>query len=207
MSYRCAVSGTAARRTAYALLAAWMFWLPAAPAAAQVKRAETFIKNVGVRIVAALSAPTTEARTRRFYGVFDRYANVGAVAEFSLGKYSGKMTGAQRSEYLRLAKRYIVDTLLGGLYGYQIKGVEVTGITEQGRFLTVSSRFIFPDNSSSPVKWRLLKTGGSFRIVDLNVYGIWFALRHRTEFVGIISYANGDTEALIKHLKKKTGQK
>lgn len=177
---------------------------PAANAASA--GAKRYISTVGKSVVKALAVTSPTTRARRFHGVFNRYANVKAVAQFALGKYSKKLTGAQRSEYYRLSKRYIVNTLFEGLYGVQVERVDITGCGGSGRFEVVATNFVLATGENYPVKWRLVRRGRSYQIVDLNVFGIWFALIHRTEFSHIISAGGGKPTVLLAHLRKKSTQ-
>ena len=203
--------GPAGRRRASLSVLLLMLALVVAPMAMATKAgagehgAKRYISRVGQSVVKALAVSSPAARARRFHGVFNRYANVRAVAQFALGKYRRRLKQSERSEYYRLSKRYIINTLFEGLYGVQVKRVEITGCSTTGRFKVVNSNFVLSTGENYPVRWRLLRRGKSFRIVDLNVFGIWFALLHRTKFANIISAGGGDPEILMNHLRKNAG--
>ncbi|MGE0239865.1 MAG: ABC transporter substrate-binding protein, partial [Parvibaculaceae bacterium] len=47
-----------------------------------------------------------------------------------------------------------------------------------------------------------VRRGGSFRIFDVNVDGIWLASTQKTNFVSVLKKNKGDISALLDYLRK-----
>ncbi len=82
--------------------------------------------------------------------------------------------------------------------------IEVTGSKARSASdVIVSSKVPFA-NGKAPldVQWRLLKSGGGYKIFDVRVLGIWLAIQQRSEFVSVIKRNNGDFGALLTFLRR-----
>jgi len=155
--------------------------------------AANLIKREGVRGVAALSAGSMN----RFRAIFVRNSDMRRIANTALGRYARRIRGAKRRQYYALARRYILKTLMAPLARIKPRKLEVTGCRQTGSMAIVSSTLILKNGNTYPVKWRVRRN----RVVDLNVFGIWLALHHQSEFSSIMSANGGDVNALLRHLR------
>ena len=164
--------------------------------------AEQYISSVGKSILAVASG-SQGSMASSFRSLMARHAAISAIGIFSLGKYKNKLPSSQRAEYYKLIEKFV-----GGLfvkYAPQFAGnrIQITGSkARSAKDIIVSSKVHFA-NGKAPldVKWRLLKSGGGFKIFDVRVLGIWLAIQQRTEFVSVIQRNNGDVGALLKFLR------
>ena len=174
-----------ARLIAVVVLAAIM---AASPARAQSCPGDDIVHAA----VASLSQAASSGSAQAFSAVFDRHADVSAVAMFALGPYRKALPSAQRSEYVELTRAFLGRFLAeraGSLAGAEL---QVTGCSSDSGYTYLDSRV-----AGQRVVWRL--EGG--RIVDVNFGGVWLLPQMRSNFVSVIERGNGDPAALIEYLR------
>ncbi len=164
--------------------------------------AEDFVADLARKVMRlAGSNRRSAALKREFVHLLTRNADMKAIARFALGKYRRRMPRSMRGEYYRLVLSYIA-----GLFVYYRKDlagedVRIGRTRRRGTWLTVDTTIIYPDGRSSPVKWRIYKSGSGWRVGDVNIQGIWLSLRMRDKFVSILNQNKGDFAALMDYLR------
>jgi phospholipid transport system substrate-binding protein len=54
------------------------------------------------------------------------------------------------------------------------------------------------------VAWRVIGTGGGWKVVDVQLKGVWLAITEQQDFVSTIDNAHGDISVLIARLQRDT---
>lgn len=164
--------------------------------------AEQYILSVGKSILGVANGAPGQM-SAQFRTLMARHAAINAIGVFSLGKYKSKLPSAQRSEYFSLIEKFVAGLFVKYAPQFAGKRIEITGSkARSAKDVIVSSKVHFA-NGQAPldVQWRLLASGGGFKIFDVRVLGVWLALQQRTEFVSVIQRNNGDVGALMKFLR------
>ena len=52
------------------------------------------------------------------------------------------------------------------------------------------------------VKWRLVPSGGGFRVADVNVKGVWMTISMKDRFTKVLNKSKGDFEPLFAELRE-----
>lgn len=186
-----------------------MLSLFASPHAASANSATNFVTSVGNSVLAIVGnkSLSTAQKAARFSSILGRKADMRRIGLFALGPFARKIKGAQRAEYLRLVKRFVINVYFKRLVDFGKAGgkVKIINSISRPKDFIVSSKIAFNDGRTVPVKWRLTRSGG-VRLFDLNISGVWLTLEQRTVFVSIIRRNNNDIGALIKHLRKSVGR-
>ncbi len=177
--------------------------LAGAPRLALAMAPERYVEGLAGKVMAlARSSRGKVALKRAFLALLTRNANMKAIARFALGKYLRRMPRSMQAEYYRLVLDYIA-----GLFVYYRKdlagrSVKIGKVVRRGKWITVESQLIFPGGRKAPVKWRIRASGGSYKVGDVNIQGIWLSLRMRDQFVSILNRNKGDFSALLKYLRE-----
>lgn len=183
--------------------------LAAGPAFAQAERspqAEAFVSREAQSALATLNNKglSTAAKKAQFRAFVDRAADVPRITGFVLGKYRRSVTPQQYAAFAAAFREYantIYETRLGQ---YQGEGFRVTG--SQVRTPTdvvVSSEVVGgAQNRRANVAWRVLKgADGRWRVVDVQVSGVWLAITQQQDFVSTLDNNRGDINVLIGQLR------
>ncbi len=154
---------------------------------------EAYVQSLGKEVIALANGGAKGTALRsRFVSLLNRHSDVRSVALFSLGPYQKDLPANLKSEYFRLVIEYTA-----GFFVYYIKDfagarLEVKSSTASGKATIVDSSIQFAGGSTSPVKWRVVGTGGGLRVSDVNVRGIWLRLQMRQQFTSVLKRNRGD---------------
>lgn len=177
-----------------------MFSEPANAAAA----AEQYVARVGKSILGVASGGgSTSQKKSKFRSLMRSNAAISTIGVFSLGKYKGKLKSSQRSEYFRLVESFVAGLFIKYVKEFAGQRLEITGSKARGsKEILVSSKVHFSGGRAPlDVRWRLIKSGGGFKIFDIRVLGIWLAIQQRTEFTSVMKKNNGNFGALLEYLR------
>ena len=160
--------------------------------------AEKYVQRVGTSVLAAANSGSAT----RFRSILRRHADLRAITKFSLGRYARKLPKKERRQFQRLVENMITNAF--ATYSRRLRGsrVQVTGKTRRGRYGTVVSTRIV-GGSGGQIKWRLVKRGGSFRVTDVNVFGVWTSLRLRSVILSKLKQERGNFATTLAALQRR----
>jgi phospholipid transport system substrate-binding protein len=172
--------------------------------------AEQFVQAGAQRIISVLNdkSQSNADKIRVFRGLVDELADVPKITNFVLGKYARTITPAQRDRFAKVFREYaqnVYETRLGDYHGETVK---VTGSVVRNPGDVVVNTTISGGKVSQPVvaSWRVLRSGNSWKVVDVQVAGIWLAITQQQDFVSTIDNAGGNVDVLIAQLEKQVQQ-
>ena len=172
--------------------------------------AEQFVQGGAQRIISVLNdkGESNTDKIRVFRGVVDELADVPKITNFVLGKYARTITPAQRQRFATVFREYaqnVYETRLGDYHG---ETVMVTGSVVRNPGDVVVNTTISGGKVSQPVvaSWRVLRSGNGWKVVDVQVAGIWLAITQQQDFVSTIDNAGGNVDVLIAQLEKQVQQ-
>jgi phospholipid transport system substrate-binding protein len=185
-------------------LAAW-------PAISQAQgprdpQAEQFVQAKAQRIISIL-ADRNESVTQKgatFHQAVDELVDVPKITNFVLGKYARTITADQRQRFATVFRAYaeqVYETRIGDYRGETLK---VTGSMVRKPGDVVVNSLVSGGQIKQPVPaaWRVLGSGGSWKVVDVQVKGVWLAITQQQDFVSTIDNAGGNIDVLIDQLQK-----
>jgi phospholipid transport system substrate-binding protein len=133
-------------------------------------------------------------REQRLKTVIPRYFDVNEMAKKSLGPHWNSLDPASRQRYLDTFARFTVANYAGRFDGYSGQSFETLGETPGPRdTMIVKSRLIDPTDKNIDLNYRMHRTDGTWKVVDVYLDGTVseLALR-RSEFVSIVKRQNLD---------------
>lgn len=190
---------------AVAALALGMLLIQVEKAAAN--DAETFVQGLADEAISILSneALGTDEREAGFRELFTKNADLEKIGTFVLGPYARKMRSENlMDEYQAVFKDYVVAIYAGRFSGYSGQTFDVSGSAIKNDEAIVQSAINLTDgNEPINVNWRLIKNGGSYKVIDVQVAGIWMAVEQRDQFTSYINNNGRDVKVLVDFLKTK----
>jgi phospholipid transport system substrate-binding protein len=172
--------------------------------------AEQFVMTQAQRVISVLNdkGQTSTEKIRAFRGIVDEVADVPRVTNFVLGKYARTITPAQRAKFAPLFREFAQNVYENRLGDYHGETVKVTGSVVRKPGDVVVATTITGGKLSDPVmaSWRVLGSGNSWKVVDIQVSGIWLAITQQQDFVSTIDNAGGNIDVLIGQLEKQVQQ-
>ena len=199
------------RRRALQTALASLALFAAAPAMAQQGRsrdagAEQFVQAGAQRVVSVLAdkGMSIPQKKAAFHTAIDQLADVPKVTNFVLGKYARTITPAQRQQFATAFRAYAESVYQSRLDDYRGEKVTVTGSTVRKPGDVVVNTTVSGGQLSKPVvvSWRVLGSGGAWKVVDIQFKGVWLAITQQQDFVSTIDNAGGDVGVLIAQLQR-----
>ncbi len=189
------------RRRIFAVAASFtaigLFTLPGSPALAD-SGAEQFVRKIANQAIAAARTGTASS----FQGLVRRHSAVSSVASFALGKYRRKFPPSKKREYVSLVTRFIAKLFARNSKSFAGQSYVVkSSSVRNSKDIIVKGVLLFSGGRAAPLEWRVLRSGGSYRVFDVRVKGVWLALQMRQEFVSVLRESGGDFNALLRYLK------
>ena len=204
---------SAARALAFALAAAapGAFALTsAAPAFAQGQRdasAESFVQREASRALQILRSGAGGGQEKAEFRAFvDQAADVPRITDFVLGKYRRTISPAQYQEFAVAFRDYANSVYENRLGQYHGESLRVTGSAIRRPGDVVVNTEVVGGRQSRPVQvaWRVINGPQGWKVVDVNVAGVWLAITERQDFVSTLDNNRGDVGVLIRQLRTQT---
>ncbi|MGZ3273780.1 MAG: MlaC/ttg2D family ABC transporter substrate-binding protein [Caulobacteraceae bacterium] len=172
--------------------------------------AEQFVQTQAQRVISVLSdkSQSNAEKIHIFRGIVDEIADVPRITNFVLGKYARSITPAQQGRFAKVFREFaqnVYESRLGDFHGETVK---VTGSVVRKPGDVVVATTISGGKLTQPVQasWRVLGGGSSWKVVDVQVSGIWLAITQQQDFVSTIDNAGGNIDVLIAQLDKQVQQ-
>lgn len=165
--------------------------------------ATTFVQQSGDQLLKILDEPAGTTRRADFRSWLERVFNLKTVAQLALGPYRSTATSQQLSAYDKAFADYIVVTYearFNTFTGYTFKVGQARPLNQDN----VAVRTTISDPSGKPtlVDFRVQKSNGNLKVLDVAVEGVSMLRTQRDEFASVIQ-RNG-MDGLIKSLKQRT---
>lgn len=170
--------------------------------------AEAFIqaqaqRAIGILSNRSLSRPQKAAQFRAFV---DSTVDVPRVTTFVLGKYARTASPAQRAQFAQAFRDYATGVYERRLGEYGGERVQVTGSAVRRPGDVVVTTLVSGGGLSRPetVRWRVARSGAGWRVVDVEVRGVYLAVTQQADFTSTLDTAGGDLNVLINQLRRQT---
>ena len=163
------------------------------------------IEQLSREVLAILSnsAITKERRKTQFGKLLARDLDIPLIGRLVMGKHWRRASEAQRANYMKVFRNYVVHTYSARLGGAEVDKFSVINTKVIGKKdILVRSKIVNTNLEPLRADWRLRQRDGAYRILDLSVGGISMALTLRQEF-GSILRRQGGVDNLIDILKKR----
>lgn len=177
---------------------------PPAPAGS----AAAFVKLNGQRAIDLIGkdAISYESRQVAFSELIVEATDVRAIARFVLGRYARRFNEEQLARYYDIYQTYMIAVYEAQFQTLSAESMRLRSVIERRPDdYIIETLLIIPENARQPilpVKWRVMKRDGAFRIIDAEVFGIWLAIQQRADFEAVFERSDGDPEALLAAVQR-----
>ncbi len=168
-------------------------------------QAEQFVEGNGARVLAVLNnhAQGKAEKEQAFRVLIDQVVDVPRLTHFVLGKYARSITPDQYQRFAAVFRNYAERVYQSRIDDYHGEKFAVNGSVIRKPGDTIVTTTLFGGKMSTPtvVQWRVLGSAGSYRVVDVQVSGVWLAITQQQDFVSTIDNAGGNINVLITQLQ------
>lgn len=137
----------------------------------------------------------------KFAALMDRYVNLRAIADYALGPNSRKLPPGKRDEFYRLVSNYAAALFVYYVEDFRGNKLQIISTTKQGKFTVIQSE-ITGGGGREKVRWRLVPSGGGYRVNDVNLKGVWLTIAMKDRFNKVLKASKGDFEPLFAELRE-----
>lgn len=137
----------------------------------------------------------------KFAALMNRYINIKGIADYALGTYSKQLPADRKPEFYNLVSNYAAALFVYYVEDFRGTELEITSTTKQGKFTVIQSAIRLKGGGREQVRWRLVPTGGGFRVNDVNVKGVWLTISMKDRFSKVLKGSKGDFDALFAELR------
>jgi phospholipid transport system substrate-binding protein len=163
--------------------------------------AEDYVKRIAGEVMTlANSGGKGPALRGRFASLLNRYVSLQSIANFALGPYQKKISASERQQLYSLFSNYAAALFVYYVNDFKGSNLEITGARKDGKFTLINSSIV--GGGREQVRWRLTGSGGSYRVSDINIKGVWLTLATKKRFSEVLKRSNGDFSKLFAELKE-----
>ncbi|MDP2621263.1 MAG: ABC transporter substrate-binding protein [Hyphomicrobiales bacterium] len=149
-------------------------------------------------LFAAARAKTTDS----FLRAINRHADLDAIARYSLGTYSSRLTPPMSNRLRRGVAGFMARYFAIQANDYPVVRADFLGEYPYGEDdVVVQTRIQLKSGASYSVDWLMSARGHGYKIRDVRVYGLWLSPFQRALFTRYIAENGGDLTALLAALR------
>lgn len=185
------------RHWALALIALAMAALP--PQTARAESPATYMQRVQNELMAAQRAGSSAA----FQNVLRKHMDVPSIGLTALGEHARTLPKTERPAYFNGMIRFISNYAAKEAPKYPVANAVVTGLGEETKGgATVDSRITLRSGESYDIRWRLVRSGQTFKVRDAQVVGFWMTSFLDNLFQNYITENGNNPRALVMALNR-----
>jgi len=176
--------------------------------------AATFVEKVGKQVTdtVANASMSSSQRLNQFRAIFRENADFPTMGRVALGTWWNKLPESRRGEYYGLVENLVVRVMFARLeefagqqYGIAVRRCNPIG-TRGKQFLVEGPVQTAGGNQLIDVAWSILiNRNNEYKVLDVQVAGVWLTLQKREEFDSFLRANGGDVAALLADLHSKVG--
>lgn len=182
-----------------AVLGGLALGLAAGPALAAEHPSVTYMKKVAKDMLNAHRQGTIASFRRAIL----RHADLASISDYCLGQYRAKLQSGQRERYYSGVASFMARYFTDQSREYPVSKYEIgTASAEDGKNVSVSSKIYLMNGQSYTVTWKLVWSGGRYKVADVKVMGFSLVYLQRGIFLSFLSKRDGDVGQLVVALNR-----
>ena len=175
-----------------------------AGARARDPQAEAFVDTNARRVLAVLNDRRTsiEQRHQAFRALIGEMVDWPRLTRMVLGKYGRTATPDQLARFTAAYRTYAEGVYQHRIDDYRANKAVVTGsvIHKPGDVIVITAFTGAENPQPIDLAWRVQGSGSNWKMVDVQVKGVWLAITQQQDFVSTIDNHGGNVDVLINQL-------
>ncbi|MEO0465894.1 MAG: ABC transporter substrate-binding protein [Pseudomonadota bacterium] len=124
-----------------------------------------------------------------------------AIASFALGRHKASIDDVAFDQFKSAFTGFLEQTFSDHAHRFEGATIRVTGSNDRSaRDSIVTTQVSLPGVAPETVRWRVLNRDGEWKIVDVQVQGLWLAIEQRAQVAAVLDRENGRIDAAIEAL-------
>lgn len=127
--------------------------------------------------------------------------DVPTVARFTLGKHARRVSEDEQARFTKAFENFLLETFEDNKGTFANARVEVLGSKDRSPTDSIVSTRVTPASGEPmTVRWRVIKRGEDWRVVDVEVQGLWLAIEQRAQIAAILDRPRATIDDAIRAL-------
>lgn len=169
------------------------------PSGAHAESAAAYMQRVQNELLAAQRSGSSTA----FQNVLRKHMDVTSVGLTALGEHARTLPKADRPAYFNGMIKFISNYAAKEAPKYPVASAVVTGMGEEtAGGATVDSKITLRSGEGYDVRWKLVRSGSSFKVRDAQVIGFWMTSFLDNLFQNYIAENGNNPRALVMALNR-----
>lgn len=174
--------------------------------------AKEYLDKTSQKAIAVLkSSDADKEKATQLEKIFTENTDTQWMANFVIGRYIRDAKPEQKTKYFDLYKKYLINSYVPKFKQYTGQDFKIGSVSDAGKGEFIAKTTIKSDKSATGdilVDYRLIKSGSSFKIVDIIGEGVSLITTQRSDFGGLISQKGFDffLEKLEEKVKKQEAE-
>jgi phospholipid transport system substrate-binding protein len=170
----------------------------ASPVFASEQQALTYMRKVAKDMLNAHRQGTVASFKRAIL----RHADVGPIADYSLGQYRSKLPSGQKEAYYTGTATFMARYFADQSREYVVSKYEIGAAAMDGKDVSVQTKVYLMSGQSYTVVWKLTPRKDGYKVADVKVMGFSLIYLQRGIFTSFLSKRNGDVAQLVAALNR-----
>jgi len=175
-----------------------------AQGAARDTQAEAYVDSSARHVLGVLNNRSIDTASRRqaFHNLVGELIDWPRLTHFVLGKYGRTATPDQYQRFAGIYRTYNEGIYQRRIDDYKGLRAVVTGsvVRRPGDVIVRTMLSGAPGQQPTELSWRVLGGGNSWKVVDVQVKGVWLAITQQQDFVSTIDNGGGRIDTLTNQL-------
>lgn len=113
--------------------------------------------------------------------------DVPSVARFTLGKHAKRISDEEHTRFAAAFDNFLASTFEDHRADFANAKVEVVGSVDRSPTDSIVETKVSPKNGEAmTVRWRVMERDNEWRVVDVEVLGLWLAIEQRAQIAAIL---------------------
>src|SRR3990167_4776061 len=159
------------------------------------KQAETFMANIGEKVISILTDSQLSIHQKKalFKEILDTKFNLRAIGKFVLGRHWKGATKKEQELFLALFKASTISSYASRFQEYTTEKFDILGSRlERDGGVTVLTQIVRPNGQKILIDWKIFEKRGELRVYDVALEGISMGITQRSEYSSIIQQTGGE---------------
>jgi phospholipid transport system substrate-binding protein len=173
--------------TAFALL----FTIAGIANAKDTEAVKAYLDKTSSEIIGVIQSDKSDSvKATELEKQFKAHVDTKWMANFVIGRYIHDATPAQKDKYFTSYQKYLINSYVPKFKQYTGQSFKISSVSESGKDEYVAKTTIASNRSSTGdiyVDYRIIKSGNSYKIVDIIGEGVSLITTQRSDFAGLIT--------------------
>ncbi len=166
---------------------------------ASAEQAAAYMQRVQNELMAAQRSGSSTA----FQNVLRKHMDVPSIGLTALGEHARSLPKTDRPAYYAGMIKFISNYAAKEAPKYPVASASVTGMGEEtAGGATVDSKINLRSGEGYDIRWKLVRTGGTFKVRDAQVVGFWMTSFLDNLFQNYIAENGNNPRALVMALNR-----